>query len=53
MQWCPRCQKNVPVNRIVTKDPTKKERRTEVVCSVCRVTLRVEVEHIGKKKEVC
>jgi len=53
MQWCPRCQKNVSVNRIVTENPEKKERRTEVVCSACRTTLRVEVVPIGKKKGGC
>ena len=50
MQWCPRCQKYVAVNRSVTKDADKEEQRTEVVCPLCHTTLKADVVHVGEKR---
>jgi hypothetical protein len=50
MEWCPRCQKYVTVNRSVTKDAEKEEQRTEVVCAVCHTTLKAYTTHLTKGK---
>ena len=43
-EWCPRCQKRVPVRTRQLDDAAKRERRVETVCAECGILLTARTE---------